>query len=56
MMSQKGGRTMKHHLFSAALLAAAVVLETGGFTGVTVMLTGGIAGEILFWTRHRTSA
>lgn len=42
---------MKYHLFSAALLAAAVVFEAGGFAGATVMLAGGVACEILFWTR-----
>lgn len=42
---------MKYHLFSAVLLAAAVVLYAGGFAGVSLMLAGGVACEIWFWTR-----
>jgi len=42
---------MRYHLISAALLAAAVVLEVGGSTGVIVMLAGGVACEIWFWSR-----
>lgn len=51
---------MKYHVFSAVLLVAAVVLEAGGFAGVTAMLAGGVACEMWFWTRivrqrHRRS-
>ena len=42
---------MRYHLVSAALLGAAIVLELGGFAGVTVMLAGGIACEFWFWSR-----
>lgn len=47
---------MRYHLFSAAFLVAAVVLEVGGFAGFTALLIAGIACEIWFWTgvvRHR---
>lgn len=42
---------MKYHLISAALLAAAVVLETVGLAGSTVLLAGGVACEACFWIR-----
>lgn len=44
---------MKYHVSSAIVLALAVVLEIGGFAGVTVMLAGGVACEIWFWIRAR---
>lgn len=44
---------MKYHGLSAIVLAAAVILEVGGFAGVTVMLAGGVAGEMWFWIRGR---
>lgn len=42
---------MKYHLISAALLAAAIVLETVGSAGSTVLLAGGVACEAYFWIR-----
>ena len=44
---------MKYHGLSAIVLAAAVILEVGGFAGVTVMLAGGVACEMWFWIRGR---
>lgn len=44
---------MKYHVLSAIVLAAAVILEVGGFAGVTVMLAGGVACEMWFWIRGR---
>lgn len=42
---------MTHHLFSAALLAAAVIFEIGGFAGATAMLGAGVVCELWFWSR-----
>jgi hypothetical protein len=34
---------MKYRLFSATLLAFAIVLDTAGFAGAPVMLAGGVS-------------
>ena len=43
---------MKHHLISASLLAAALVLETLGFAGSVAILGAGIGCEVWFWMRR----
>ena len=43
---------MKYHLMSASFLGAAVVLETVGFAGGSVLVLGVGAGcEVWFWMR-----
>ena len=43
---------MRYHLISAGLLAAAIALETGGFSGGgTWLLAAGVVCELLFWMR-----
>jgi hypothetical protein len=42
---------MKYHLVSAALLGAALVLESAGFGAGVALLGAGVACEVWFWTR-----
>jgi hypothetical protein len=42
---------MKYHALTAALLAAAVALETAGISGATPLLAAGVGCEIAFWMR-----
>jgi len=43
---------VKYHLISAGLLAAAIALETGGFSsGGSWLLAVGVTCELLFWMR-----
>ena len=42
---------MKYHLLSAALLGAALVLETAGFGGGVALLGAGVVCEVWFWMR-----
>ena len=48
------GGPMKHHLFTAAILIAALVLYGGGMTsGASVLFVAGAACELWFWVRIR---
>lgn len=42
---------MKYPLVSAALLGAALVLQTAGFGGGMALLGAGVACEVWFWMR-----
>jgi len=42
---------MKYHLVSAALLGAALLLETAGFGGGAALTGAGVACEVWFWMR-----
>ena len=42
---------MKYHLVSAALLGAALVLETAGFGGGAALVGAGVACEVGLWMR-----
>jgi hypothetical protein len=45
---------MKHHLFTAAILIAALVLYGAGMTsGASVLFAAGAACELWFWVRIR---